>query len=192
MVTMPVHQRHAALSPPSGLAPHVANETLRKRASFPIKNALMRFPFILGCSLILAGCDESPAKRTVAHAPELQDNEAPLTFSPLVEESLKEKEAEIVLDRIFQPGEEQPIPSVVGAGSVGYYVDNQFEREKAGGYVYLYGSDGSSSGVSFGSEFSRQDGPVEASFRAVNTGKLPRRLLVYTTPAKRVKGDSRR
>lgn len=143
----------------------------------------MRFPFVLGCSLIVAACDESPAKRNATHTPELQAKEVPLTFSPLVEKALKEKKATVVMDRILQPREEQPIPSVVGAGSVGYYVDHQFDSEEAGGFVRIHGSDGSSGGGSTGGEFSRQDGPVQASYRAVNTGKLPRRLLVYTTPA---------
>ena len=98
---------------------------------------------------------------------------------------LKVKNATVVSDRILQPGEEQPIPSVVGAGSVGYYVDHQFEHETAGEFVRVYGSDGSSGGGQAGIEFSRLDGPIQASYRAVNLGKLPRRLLVYTTPAKR-------
>ncbi|RYD71667.1 MAG: hypothetical protein EOP84_24495 [Verrucomicrobiaceae bacterium] len=143
----------------------------------------MRFPFVLGCFLIVAACDESPSKSNAAHTPSPQAKEVTLTFSPLVEKTLEEKKATIVMDRILQPGEEQPIPSVVGAGSLGYFVDHQFDSGEAGGFVRIHGSDGSSGGGSTGGEFSRQDGPVQASYRAVNTGNLPRRLMVYTTPA---------
>ena len=143
----------------------------------------MRFPFVLGCFLIVAACDESPHSKSNATHAVASGKEITLTFSPLVEKTLEEKKATIVMDRILQPGEEQPIPSVVGAGSLGYFVDHQFDSGEAGGFVRIHGSDGSSGGGSTGGEFSRQDGPVQASYCAVNTGKLPRRLMVYTTPA---------
>ena len=75
-----------------------------------------------------------------------------LTFPSFVEAFLKEKEATVVLDTLLKPSEEREFPDVVRANSVGFYVDEQFVRNQAGGCVYFEGSDGSESRPSIGGE----------------------------------------
>jgi hypothetical protein len=140
----------------------------------------MKLLLIIGASLLLGGCNE-PLRKANGQSGEAVPNAEKLAFAPFVDAAIHEKGATVIFDSILRPGEEQAMPSVVGAGSIGYYVDDQFDLDKAGGFVRIYGSDGSEGGGAIGGTFSRQDGANQASYRVKNTGRLPRRLLVYIT-----------
>jgi hypothetical protein len=142
----------------------------------------MKFYLIIGMLMLFAGCNE-PLGKVNGQSDDAMPNTENLAFAPYVDAAIHDKGATVIFDSILRPGEEQAIPSVVGAGSIGYYVDDQFDLDKAGGFVRIYGSDGSEGGGAIGGTISRQDGALQASYKVKNTGRLPRRLLVYTTSA---------
>lgn len=146
------------------------------------RSAKMKLLLIIGASLLLGGCDE-PLRKANSQSGEAVPHAEKLAFAPLVDAAIHKMGATVIFDSILRPGEEQAVPSVVGAGSIGYYVDDQFDLDEAGGFVRIYGSDGSEGGGAIGGTFRRQDGAIQASYRVKNTGRLPRRLLVYTTTA---------
>jgi len=136
--------------------------------------------FILSVCVVLFGCGQREESRVGYIEPEVVSK---LTFSPQVRSSLKEKDANVVLDVVLNPGEERELPSVVGSMSIGYYIDDQFSLDQAGGFVRINGSDGLESGSSYGGEWRRDGGTIQASYKATNKGRQARRLLVYTTSA---------
>lgn len=99
-----------------------------------------------------------------------------LSFSPSVFEHLTKANGEVVFEGILEPGEKVDLPDFSGATSIGYYVDEKFPSSDGGDFVFLYGSDGSRSGSSFGGEFRPTEG---ATYWAVNEGRQVRRFLVY-------------
>jgi hypothetical protein len=149
----------------------------------------MKFYLIIGMAMLVAGCNE-PLGKVNGQSDDVMPNAENLAFAPYVDAAIHEKGATVIFDSILRPGEEQAIPSVVGAGSIGYYVDDQFDLDKAGGFVRIYGSDGSEGGGAIGGTVSRQDGALQASYRVKNTGRLHRRLLVYTTSAEQANSSN--
>ena len=140
--------------------------------------------FMVLLLLLLAGSVEATNRESdVSDESHLKDDDG-LSFAPFVDEALKREGIVVIFDQTIEPGEELSIPSVVGSSSMGYYIDDQFDLSEAGGFVRIEGSDGSAGGGAVGGAFSRQDGPIQASYIAKNTGRLPRRLLVYTAQEK--------
>ncbi|MDP0490597.1 MAG: hypothetical protein Q7Q71_06065 [Verrucomicrobiota bacterium JB023] len=136
---------------------------------------------IVVLSLSLLGCDQTTDRdRGDSDGGDIE-GDGGLSFAPYVDDVLAEEGVVVILDQTIEPGEEISIPSVIGSRSVGYYVDDQFDLAEAGGFVRIEGSDGSSGGGAVGGVFKRQDGPIQAHYLAKNTGRLKRRLLVYTS-----------
>jgi hypothetical protein len=149
----------------------------------------MKFYRIIGLPILFAGCNE-PIGKVNGQSDDAMPNAESLAFAPYVGAAIHEKGATVIFDSILMPGEEQAIPSVVGADSIGYYIDDQFDLDKAGGFVRIYGSDGSEGGSAIGGTVRRQGGALQASYRVKNTGRLPRRLLVYTTSAEQASSSN--
>lgn len=131
--------------------------------------------------MVQLSCDRPDTSPVVSPNLAGPNNGIELTFRKSVYSSLEDKGAVVILDQVLEPGEEVTLPDVVGAASVGYFIDDQFELSKAGSFVQIYGSDGLESGSDWNGEWRRNSGTIQASYIAVNKGSLRRRLLVYRT-----------
>jgi len=137
----------------------------------------MKFSLIITfISIFIIGC-----KKTVPTNSNDNIEVSELSFSPTVGASLKNKGATVVMNAILKPGEQVDFPSVIGAKSVGYFVDAQYSREQDGDPIYIEGSDGSESKPTYGGEWSRTNGTIQATYKVTNLGNKIRRILVYTT-----------
>ena len=142
--------------------------------------------YIVVLGLSLCGCEKSKQQPETRAAEPMAIKSSELTFRKSVFTDLERKGAAVIVDTMLKPNEEHQLEIPEGSDSIGCFVDSQFILSQAGGFVRIYGSDGSESGVSDNVEICQVEGSLQASFKVVNEGKEPRRVLVYTITAEQV------